>query len=115
SRHLEQIAVDPGTAEFLAMKFGGGVVADGSNIMCAQPPTLAGNQRGRHLAAEHDLGAKHFHLGAQGGELCELQNRVGGVLADPQDVKTWLAHKVVVQGIGRAEKCKARSDDLWVR
>jgi hypothetical protein len=67
------------------------------------------------LPAQHDLGAKHFHLGSQGGELCELQNRIGGVLADSQDVETWRAQKVVVQGIETAKKCKARSRNRWVR
>ena len=100
--------MDAGTAEFAAVEFCRGVVADGANVMSAQAPPLAGDQRRSDLAAGHDLGAEHFELGAEGGELGELQHGVGGVLADAQDVETLSAHKVVVQGIGTAEKCKER-------
>jgi len=106
SRNLGEIAMDSGAAEFAAMQVGGVVVPDDSNIMSAESPALAGDEGGCDLASRHDLGTEHFQLGTQSRELGELQNGVGGVFADAQDVKTLSAHEVVVQGIGRAEKCK---------
>ena len=108
SRYVDEVDVDLSTPEFTLMQFGGVVVADDSNIMSAESPSLAGDERGGDLAARKDLGAEHFDLGTEIGELGKLQNRVGGVLADPKYVETWSAHKVVVQGIGRVEKIKAR-------
>ena len=69
---------------------------------------MAGDECGGDLAAGHDLRAEHFYFGAEGGELGELENGVGGVFADAENVETLSAHKVVVQGIGRGEKCKGR-------
>jgi len=100
--------MDAGTAELAAVEFCRGVVADGANVMSAQAPPLAGDQRRSDLAAGHDLGAEHFELGAEGGELGKLEHGVGGVFADAEDIEKFGAHRVVVQGIGREEKCKAR-------
>jgi hypothetical protein len=99
--------MDAGAPEFATVKIGGVVIPDNSNIMCAQSPPLAGNERRGDLAAGHDLGAEHFDLGTEGRELRELEDCVGGIFADPQNIETWRAHKLVVQGIGRAEKIKA--------
>src|SRR5690348_4123413 len=74
--------------------------------MSSQTPALTGDQRSSDLAAGEDLSAEHFHLGPQGGELSEPHDGVRGVLSDAKDVESWCAHRVVVQGIGRAEKSK---------
>jgi hypothetical protein len=108
SRYVDEVGVDPSTPKFTTVELGGVVVADDSDIVCAKSPALAGDECGGDLAAGQNLGAEHFDLGTQGGELGELQNGICGVLADPKDVETSGAHKVVVQGIGRAEKIKAR-------
>jgi hypothetical protein len=107
SAYVYEVGVDLRTAKFTTMELGGMVVADGSDIVRTQPPSLAGDERGSDLSAGHDLSAEHFDLGTQCRELGKLQNCVRGVLADPKDIETCGAHKVVVQGIGRAEKIKA--------
>ena len=100
------MAGDALLAEVVAVRLGGMVVSNGTNVMGAETPALAGDQGGGYLSAEHDLGAESFDFGAESRELRNLQNRVGGVLADAEDVESSGAHKVVVQGIGRAGKCK---------
>jgi hypothetical protein len=106
ARDFDQVDVDSGTAKFATVKFGGGVVADDSDIVGAEAPSLAGDEGGGDLAAREDLRAEHFDLGAEGGELGKSENSVGGVFADAEDVETRSAHRVVVQGIGRGEKNK---------
>ncbi len=106
ARRLDEIGVDTGAAEFATVQVSSMVVPNDSNIMSAESPTLAGDEGCGDLAAGHDLRAEHFQFGTQGRELGELQNCVGGVLADTQDVETLSAHEVVVQGIGIAQKCK---------
>ena len=112
-RHLAQrpgdgdeITVDASFLQLAPVKIGRGVVADAADIVRSQPPSLTGNHGGGDLPAGHDLGTEHFELGAEGGELRETQDRVRGIFADTEDVKSWLAHKVVVQSIGRGEECK---------
>jgi len=100
--------VDAGTVEFSAVEVGGVVVADSADVVGAKPPALAGDQCGGDLAAGEDLCAEHFQFGAEGGELGELEDGVRGVFADAENVETLSAHRVVVQGIGRADKCKGR-------
>ena len=92
--------------EVAAVQLSGVVVSNATHVMGAEAPSLAGYQGGGYLTTEHDLGAESFDLGAERRELSNLQNRVGGVLADAEDVESRGAHKVVVQGIGRAGKCK---------
>ena len=48
------------------------VVPNDSNIVGAESPSLAGDERGGDLAAGQDLGALYFDLGTQWGELGEL-------------------------------------------
>lgn len=72
ARRGGEIAMDTGAPEFATVKLGEVVVSDGSNIMGAQSPTLAGDERRGNLAAGHDLGAEHFDLRAEGGEMREL-------------------------------------------
>ena len=108
SGDLGEVAVDAGAAKFAAVKVSGVIVADGADIVGAQSPPLAGDESGGDLAAGHDLCAEHFYFGAEGGELGKLEDSVGGVFADAENIETLSAHKVVVQGIGRAEKCKER-------
>ena len=92
--------------EVAAVQLGGMVVSNATNVMGAEAPALAGDHRGSDLTTEHDLGAESFDLGAESRELGNLQDCVGGVLADAEDVESRRCHKVVVQGIGRAGKCK---------
>lgn len=99
--------MDSGMAEFAAMKVCSRVVADNTHVMRTQAPSLAGDESGGYLSAGHDLRAEHFDFGAEGGELRELQDGVGGVFADAEDVESRGRHNVVVQGIGREGKCKA--------
>jgi hypothetical protein len=106
SRDVNKVSVDTGTPQFALVNLGSGIVSDNSNIMSSQPPALAGNQRRGNLAAGQDLSAEHFHFGPQGGELSEPHHGVCGVLSDAQNVESRCAHRVVVQGIGRAEKSK---------
>ena len=108
SGDLGEVAVDAGTMEFSAVKVSGVVVADGTDVVSVQAPPLAGDECSGDLAARHDLCAEHFYFGAEGGELGKLEDGIGGVFADAENVETFGAHKVVVQGIGRAEKCKGR-------
>jgi len=63
SSHLSEIAMDSGAAEFATVQFSGVIVSDDTNIMGAQPPSLAGDEGSGDLTAEQDLGAEHFHLG----------------------------------------------------
>ena len=90
------------------MEVGSVVVPDDADVVCAKPPALAGDECGGDLAAGHNLCAEHFYFRAEGRELGKLEDGVGGVFADAEDVETFGAHKVVVQGIGRGEKCKGR-------
>jgi hypothetical protein len=106
SRDLNKVSVDTGTPQFASVNFGGGIVADNSNIVSSQPPALTSDQSSGHLTAGEDLRAEHFYLGPQGGELSEPHHGVRGVLSDAKDVESRCAHRVVVQGIGRAEKSK---------
>jgi hypothetical protein len=85
-------------AEFAAMQFGGVVVADATDVVRPESPALAGNHGGSHLAAEHDARAKGFDLRAERRELGDLQNGVGGVFADAEDIEFGGAHGVVVAG-----------------
>ena len=94
-------------AEFAAMDFGGRVVTDDADVVGTQAPALAGDEGRGHLASGHDACTEHFYFSAQGGELGKAENGIGGVLADAQDVESWRAHKVVVQGIERAGKMQA--------
>ena len=108
SRDLGEVAVDAGTTEFAAVKVSGVVITDDADVVSTQSPSLAGDESGGDLAAGHNLCAEHFYFGTEGGELGELQYGVRGVFADAENVETFGAHKVVVQGIGREEKCKGR-------
>src|SRR5271163_4054217 len=65
SRGFGEIAMDTGTPEFATMKLGKRIVAHHTNVMGAQPPALASDERGCHLATGHDLYAEHLRLGAQ--------------------------------------------------
>ncbi len=69
---IQLLSRKAGGTEFATVKLGEVVVSDGSNIMGAQSPTLAGDERRGNLAAGHDLGAEHFDLRAEGGEMREL-------------------------------------------
>lgn len=64
--------MDASAPQFATVKLGEVVVPDDSNIMSAQSPPLAGNERRGNLAAGHDLGAEHFDFGTESGEMREL-------------------------------------------
>jgi hypothetical protein len=74
--------LDSGAAKFAAVDLGGGVIADNSDIVGAEAPSLAGYEGSRDLASGEDLGAEHFDFGAEGGKPGELEDGVGGVFAD---------------------------------
>ena len=87
------MAGDALLAEVLTVQLGGMVVTNGTNVMGAESPVLAGDQGGSHLTAEHDLGVESLDFGAELRKLRNLQNGVGGVFADAEDVETWRRHK----------------------
>jgi hypothetical protein len=88
SRDVNKVSVDTGTPQFALVNFGSGIVADNSNIVSSQPPSLASDQSSGHLAAGEDLRAEHFYLGPQGGELSEPHHGVSSILADAQNVES---------------------------
>ena len=101
------MAGDALLAKVAAVHLGDMVLSHATNVMGAEAPALAGDECGGDLTAKHDLGVESLDFGAQLRKLCNLQNGVSGVFADAEDVEAWGRHKVVVQGNGRAGKCKA--------
>jgi len=83
---------DAFATQFAAVQFGGVVVADAADIVRAQSPTLARDQSSGDLAAGHDLRVERFDLGAERGELRNLQDSVGGVFADAENIEFGGAH-----------------------
>ena len=59
AREMEGDAFAPKIA---TMEFGHVIVADAADVMSAQSPALAGDDRGGDLAAEHDLRVESFDL-----------------------------------------------------
>ena len=82
---------DAFTPKVTPMKFRQMVVADAADVVGAQPPSLAGDNGGGDLAAEHDLRVESFDLGAEGGELGDLENGIGGVFADCRECRIFVS------------------------
>jgi len=82
-----EVESDAFAAKLAAMEFCRMVATDGADVTGAQPPALAGDDRGSDLAAEQDLCAESFDLRAERGELGHLQEGVGCVFADSEDVE----------------------------
>lgn len=96
---MDEVCADAGSAKFTTMDFGGGIVANDADIVCAEPPALASNEGGGDLASGHDAGTEHLDFRPESGETRETQDGVGSVFADAEDVESRGAHKIVVQGI----------------
>ena len=87
------MAGDALLAEVAAVHLGDVVLSNAANVMCAEAPALAGDEGGGNLTAKHNLGVEGLDFGAQPRKLRNLQNGVGGVFADAEDVKAWRRHK----------------------
>ena len=96
---MNEVGPNASSAEFTLVEFGCGVIADDADVVAAESPTLAGDERSGYLASGHDASAEHLDFGAERREAREAQDGVGGVFADAEDVESRSAHKVVVQGI----------------
>ena len=79
--------------EFPSVQVGSVIVADATNVVGAETPALAGNDRGGDLTAEHELSVERLHLRAQFGERADGENSVGGVFADAQNVEFHRGHR----------------------
>lgn len=101
---------DAFTPKVAAMEFRQVVVADTADVASAQSPALAGNRRGGDLAAEQNLRMESFDLRAEGGELSHLQNGIGGVFSDCQDVEFLRSHRPMCRVTEERENAKRVQD-----
>src|SRR5579859_2822817 len=85
-RRGEEMRFNAGAIECGAMKLGGVVVAELSDVARAKAPGLASDHGAGNLAAGKNGGGIEFDFGAARGKFAERDESVGGVEAEAHDI-----------------------------